>query len=141
MKFFRTLLYLWLNAIKSIFCVLLALVIVIIFNKFGLSIFNGIYAINIDDFLTVSNFNIIMILPVGIFLLSPWKNFYNEKNFYSLKQIVLKTLFHSVILEFFYIFALAILTPEFSKQGLITIFNESIFVVLIANLLSLGRFR
>lgn len=139
MQLIRTLYYLWHNAAKSLLCVVIALIINFIINRFGLSIFNGVIAFNIDDFITISNINMLIILPIGLFILSPWKNFYNLPNFYSLKQILTKALFHSIIVEMFYIFALAILTSEYSKQGLITIFRESVFVVLLANLFSLGR--
>ncbi len=141
MKFISLLLHIWRNAKKSLFCVIIALILNFVINRFGLSILNGFFAVNIDDFITINNLNMLIILPIGLLILSPWKNFYNLPNSYSVIQIILKTLLHSLILEIFYILSLALLTSEFSVQGIIKMFEESILVILIANFLTLGRAR
>ena len=141
MRLFQTLTLLWKNAIKSFFCVLIALSIVSLFKKFGFALFNGIVAFEVDDFITTSNFNIVFLLPMGIFFLSPWKNFYNLENTLPIIQIVTRTMFHSAIVEIFYIIALAILTADYSGQGLVTNFKDSIIVVIFANLLSFAKFK
>ena len=133
--------FLSINAAKSIFAVLFALIWVRIIEKFGVSIFHGVFAITVDDFVTIQNMDIFAIFTIGIFALSPWKNFYNLAMNFTFTQIALKTLIHSAILEVFYIIIVAALTNNFSSQNLLSWFNGSVWIALLANLISFGKYR